>query len=379
MLHCPWNVAGNPQRLAEAERELGLRSHAVALRGHEFKYPVDTTLLEEDDRAYMVAFKRSMLLWRALRRADVVHYNFGEQIFPNDPAKPVFGKGIRAIYRRMLTAYNRAASRVELPLLRVANRAIVVTYQGDDARQGDYCRATFAVSAASEVESEYYTPESDAHKRIQIARVAKYADCIYALNPDLLHVLPARAKFLPYATVDLRDWVPARKQSDSRKLRVLHAPTHRRVKGTRHVIAAVDRLRNVDGLDFEFVLVEGLSNSEARGLYERADLLVDQLLVGWYGGLAVEFMALGKPVISYIREEDLQFLPPEMRSDIPVINATPDSLYEVLKIHLTEQKSDLARLGELGRKYVERWHDPVKVAATLKADYERILQAPAIE
>ena len=77
-----------------------------------------------------------------------------------------------------------------------------------------------------------------------------------------------------------------------------------------------------DRLDFEFILIEGLSHSEARHLYQTADLLVDQLFVGWYGGLAVECMALGKPVICYIREEDLAFLPAQMRQDLPIINAT---------------------------------------------------------
>jgi len=52
-----------------------------------------------------------------------------------------------------------------------------------------------------DVEPGYYTPASDARKRWRIAQFATYADRIYALNPDLLHVLPAQAEFLPYANV----------------------------------------------------------------------------------------------------------------------------------------------------------------------------------
>jgi hypothetical protein len=41
------------------------------------------------------------------------------------------------------------------------------------------------------------------------------------------------------------------------------------------------------------------------------------LFAGWYGGLAVELMALGKPVLAYIREEDLSFVDPQMRYELP--------------------------------------------------------------
>jgi hypothetical protein len=64
-----------------------------------------------------------------------------------------------------------------------------------------------------------------------------------------------------------------------------------------------------------------MSNEAARRIYEKADLLVDQLLAGWYGGVAVEFMALGKPVVCYLRESDLRFLPEAMRRQIPIIRA----------------------------------------------------------
>ena len=84
-------------------------------------------------------------------------------------------------------------------------------------------------------------------------------------------------------------------------------------------------------------------------------------------------MALGKPVICYIREDDLKFIPPQMREDLPVINATPTNIYEVLKEWLTVRRKELPALGNRSRAYVEKWHDPLKIAAQLKADYESIL------
>ncbi|OAI49738.1 hypothetical protein AYO43_02830 [Nitrospira sp. SCGC AG-212-E16] len=206
-------------------------------------------------------------------------------------------------------------------------KCVVMTYQGDDARQGDFLRSRYKISPADE--SGYYTQESDSHKRERIETVSQYADAIFALNPDLLHVLPARARFMPYANLDIASIQPVPPRSRAIPV-VVHAPSHQGVKGTRFILDAVKRLKS-EGIRFEFVLVERLSHAEAMRLYADADLLIDQLLVGWYGGLGVELMALGKPVICYVREEDLCFIDPEMRSQLPVIRAEPGTIYEVLK------------------------------------------------
>ena len=102
-------------------------------------------------------------------------------------------------------------------------------------------------------------------------------------------------------------------------------------------------------------------------------LLVDQLLAGWYGGLAVEVMALGKPVMCYLREEDLGFIPRQMREELPIIRVTPATLEERLREYLTRRRADLADLGERSREFVERHHDPLQVAARLRSDYLQAL------
>src|SRR5262249_25466492 len=198
------------------------------------------------------------------------------------------------------------------------NKVIVMAYQGDDARQGDYCRKNYTISPADHV--DYYSAESDAWKRRTIRRVARYADRIYALNPDLLSVLPKDARFLPYANVDPAAWIPVYTTANDVPV-VVHAPSDRAAKGTNFLLQAVDRLRS-EGVRFELVLVENIKRDEARRLYERADLVVDQLLTGWYDGFAVEAMCLGKPVVSYIRREDMTRLPSELVDELPIIEAT---------------------------------------------------------
>ena len=282
VLHAPSLVGGNPGALARAEREIGLASWCVSTDPNVFGYAVDEQGRTVREGRVAYELQRWRLLRRALRDYDVVHFNFGRTLFPN-------------------------LLQLDLPMLRRAGKGIFMTYQGDDARQGDYCRRHFEITFATRVPDGYYSARSDAEKRRRIARVARYADGIFALNPDLLHVLPPKAQFVPYAHVDPRDWRPTTPSGNLVPV-IVHSPTHRAVKGTDLVLAAVERLKS-EGERFEFVLIENMSHADARRNYERADLAVDQLFGGWYGGFAVEMMALGKPVLCYMREADLKFLP----------------------------------------------------------------------
>jgi hypothetical protein len=257
----------------------------------------------------------------------------------------------------------------DLPLLRRAGKTIAVTFQGDDARQGDVLRSRYAHSLA-DAQTHNYEGRSDHLKRKVIAKFDRYADLIYYLNPDLARVLPSRARFLGYASVDPRSWHPVTVADRGLPTVVAHAPSDRLVKGTAIIIDAVERLR-ADGVTFDFRLVEGVSQQEARHVYEQVDVLVEQLHAGWYGAAAVELMALGKTVMSFIREEDLGAIPPEMSAELPIVRTTSATLATDLAEVLSEPWDVRARRGAVSRAYVERWHDPLRIAALTATDYQR--------
>lgn len=372
VLHCPTTTGGNPQGLARAERELNLNSWSVAFQTNYINYQADEFSVGPHNYRLMLEVKRWRLLWRALRDYDIIHFNTGQSIFPY-LLIGIFPNQYPAWISRFYNLYARFLDMNDIALLRRAGKGIVVTFQGDDARQGDYSLANFEISIAQEVDPAHYTPEGDMLKRRVISKFTQYADRIFYLNPDLGHVLPSWATFMPYGHIDLREWRPSPlSKSASDRPVVIHAPTNRSVKGTPYILEAVQRLQ-AEGVDFDFVLVEGLSHEEAKHLYGRADLLIDQLLAGWYGGLAVELMALGKPVMCYIREGDLKFIPEQMRQELPIINVNPTTLYEVLREWLTIRRWELTQVGQCSRAYVEHWHDPLKIAANLKTEYEAIM------
>ena len=357
VLHCPTAVGGHPGGLAAAEREIGLDSWSVSLDAPPFGLPVDEVLRRPRDGRLVFEARRWNLVRRAVRDFDVVHFNFGRTILPPYPAgeRPALGTRV----------YAAAAALADLRLLHRAGRTVVVTFQGDDARQGGVLAQDpgnrLVVDAAKN-----YSAAGDAAKRRMIAAFDRYADALYYLNPDLARVLPPRARFLPYASVDPRSWQVSKRAAGTPPV-IVHAPSDRDVKGTRYLLGALEQLRS-EGVEFQLELAEGRSRSDVRALLHRADLYVDQLLVGWYGGAAVEAMAMEIPVVAFIRDADLGPVPEEMRSDLPVLRADRESLTGVLRAVLADRYG-LVEAGRRSRSFVERWHDPIRIAESLRAVY----------
>jgi hypothetical protein len=370
VLHCPWNVAGQSAALAAGERELGLDSRCVVIQS-AVDFPADESLTEPGCGQFAAELSRYRLFWRALRWADIVHFNFGQScLVPN--AFPGFsGLSLMKPWRWPRRAYARLVWLADLPILKAAGKKIFITWQGDDARQGDRSRELFEICIAREVDNSYYPPGSDEWKRRAIARFARHADGQLALNPDLLHVLPVGALFLPYASFDPASVVARPPIPEARApLKILHAPSRRSAKGTRHVLGAVERLRQSE-LAFDFELVENLPRQDAIRRYAEADVVVDQLLAGWYGGLAVEAMALGKVVVAYLRAGDLKGVPADLLAALPIVHATPSTIEIVLRDLIRAPRSELAMRGAAGRAFVERWHRPCVVARLTAALYAR--------
>jgi hypothetical protein len=371
ILHCPTTVGGNPQGLCRAERSLGFDSRSTALVQNYFNYPVDEVVIKTTKPTLLDEGRVWLAAAKSLARYDVLHYNFGQSFTPvrNYPHTNSYPKWKVFLYSDI---YARFGELLDVKVANLLNKVVAVTYQGDDARQGGYCDANYDIHPGKEFTNGYYNADTDRFKRKRIEIFDRHADLIYALNPDLMNVLPARTKFMAYASVDPREWTPIYSEESVPAIpHIVHAPSNRLFKGTRFIQDALNRLEN-EGIKFRYTFVEGMSNAEARKIYETTDLLIDQVLAGYYGGLAVELMALGKPVVCYLREEDMRHLPPGMWNDMPIINARPDTIYDVLKEYLTIKKHSLREIGAHSRQYVEKWHDPVKIAKNLTDDYVRV-------
>lgn len=325
ILHAPADVGGHAAGLAQAERELGLRSDVAVFAASPYGYRSDIEFDLQGRGPWRRLGTRAAFTARALRDYDIIHFNFGQSLITL-----------------------RAAGRVlnELPLLKRAGITILVTFQGCDVRPQGHC---FCTQEHCRAEDRYRAPNA--------ARFLRYADRCFHLNPDLRHWLPG-SRFLPYASVDLATVRPPAELPPTGVVRIAHAPSNREVKGTAHLIAAVEQLR-ADGVAVALDLIEGVSREAVLKRVAAADVAVDQLLIGWYGGFAVEAMALRKPVVCHILEQTPEDNP--FGDELPIVRATPATLLERLR-ELILDRDLRVRLGVEGRQFCERRHDPRLVA-----------------
>src|SRR5699024_11742732 len=93
------------------------------------------------------------------------------------------------------------------------------------------------------------------------------------------------------------------------------------------VVIAGEKLKK-ECISFDFRFIEGMDHQETMNLLSKADIVIDQLRIGASGYLSTEAMALGKPVICYIREDLVDAYP----KDFPIVNAHPNTLKYVLQI-----------------------------------------------
>lgn len=121
----------------------------------------------------------------------------------------------------------------------------------------------------------------------------------------------------------------------------------------------------------EIILVQNTPYYEALEIYKKADLIIDQILIGWYGAFAVETMLMGKPVIARIAVDDLHFLPSQMGNELlqTVIQADPYTIYDVIEKCLHD-RDFLKERAEASMAYATKWHSPEYVAGITKAKYE---------
>jgi glycosyltransferase involved in cell wall biosynthesis len=142
----------------------------------------------------------------------------------------------------------------------------------------------------------------------------------------------------------------------------VHAPSNREKKGTVWVIEACARL------PVDLDIVEGVPHDVARERYARADIVVDQLNAGWHGVFALESMALGKPVVTYLKPDVVDRSAEGYGIRLPIVPATKETLVDALR-PLVESPALRREIGAASRAYVEQVHDIDRVADRLVAIY----------
>jgi len=149
-------------------------------------------------------------------------------------------------------------------------------------------------------------------------------------------------------------------------LRLVHAPNHRNLKGTDHILKAVQELQE-EGIDIELVVLEALPNTDVLRAIRVSDVVVDQLVIGWYAMFALEGMVLGKPVVCHFRDDfhDLYVATGLLRpNELPLINSTVHTIKETLRHLSSLPRGELWKIGDCSRVFVENHHSYAAIGAT---------------
>jgi glycosyltransferase involved in cell wall biosynthesis len=334
ILHAPTNVAGIAGLLATAQRDLGFDATAVEYVSHPFSYGIDRTL-NINPRSSKV--RRGLVVGKfALEAAfqyDIFHLYFGLTLFPRPNP--------------------------DLKLLRALGKRVVFHYCGCDVRDRETTLQKYDLSGCSECVSLICRRMHHLDPTL--------ADAVLVSTPDLLEFVPG-ARLMP-GPVDLAKWTPRPRRTSpitaDDPVRILHAPSDREIKGTRHLLDAIERLKAA-GYPVELMMLEGVAHDRVAEFCDRSDIAVDQLMIGAYGTVSIEMMAKGVPVVCRIRDDLRHHYP----ADLPIVSADPKSVYGVLEGLIT-QPERWADLGRRGVEYVRREHEMHEVARRAIASYGR--------
>jgi glycosyltransferase involved in cell wall biosynthesis len=244
---------------------------------------------------------------RLLPQTDVFHFYFGWTLLPKF---------------------------LQFPILRAARKKAVFHFLGSDIRGRTEAELAYRLRADASIVGSY----------------------------DAIRWVP-EAQVVPPG-IDLRSIEP-KPPTGRERPRIIHAPSNRARKGTEYVIAACE------SLDLDLEIVEGLHHDEALERYAGADIVVDQLNAGWYGIFAIEAMALGKPVLTFLHDEAVGRTEEAFGVHVPLVSVTKETLRDRLG-ELAAAPEEVRRIGAESRAYVEHVHDADRIADRLIEIYSRL-------
>lgn len=332
--------AGQPGAIAAGLRDIGIEAETCAIQEHKFGYNVDNYVSLSNPASLASVYSRIRHL---TDRFDVFHFH----------ARSFIHEWPRLQYPTGL----------DLLLLKTLGKKVFFHFRGSEIRLTEpFVRLNPFHYMDEPIGKGFNKKMPDKSKLRYRDMVGNLCDGVFVADEEL-------ATYVPNATVirralSERDWQFVGVEPNHKPL-ILHAPSRRAVKGTPAVLEAIDSLR-CEGLEFEFKLIENMPHAEAVEHFRQCDIVIDQLRVGWYGVLATEAMALGKPAIAFIRDD----LWETQQHKLPIINANPltikDRLREVILSQTMRQNLSIA-----GREYYLKYHAAKQIAMTLSEEYQR--------
>jgi glycosyltransferase involved in cell wall biosynthesis len=280
------------------------------------------------------------------------------------------------VYYSSSTALRHTPAKfLELQLLKLARKRLVLLAYGADVHATTRMKGLLFKHALSMDYPEFVRHPEETLRTLHYC--SRYADHIVS-GVDWVEYMPWWDSLTcGHFAIDTEEWKPSpRPFRPGETIKVLHAPNHREIKGTRFLIEACEELQ-AEGYPIELQVVEGVPNERLRELMRECDIIADQFIMGWYALFAIEGMALGKPVLCYLRPDLLElYTLYSFAGGCPVFDTPPLQIKDRLR-ELVEDPQLRAELGEQGRRYVEAHHSLESVGRMFDGIFERVYRSSA--
>lgn len=317
ILHGTMEIANQMQTLSSGLQEAGFISYTLNYYPAYLQYAADYSWNLSNQRTNPAMNEQlPKLTVQLIPQFDVFHFNFNTSL---------------------------TFDHSDLPMLQEANKTVVMHHWGSEVRQLSIAQKLNPYVAVKTTNERFI--------KEKLQRISQYIRHCIVADQELYQYVKGfyeHVHFVP-VMVDLDQYQPIQHSVPNPRPLIVHAPTSPEVKGTRIILETIEKLKLT--YDFDFQLIRGMSHEEARVWYQKADLIIDQILIGCYGLLSVEAMAMGKPVVCWISE----FMREHYPKELPLIAANPHTLMETLE-HLLKNQESLPIFGRQGRAYVERYH-----------------------
>lgn len=356
--------------MSALERDQGLDSEAVVYEAGPF-FKGNSMNLDKAGK-FKRHFYPIVFFFKSLRKYDVYHFYFGTSFL-------------------MLG--------LDLPILRMFGKKIVMTYCGsevrlmkqveavrnpyfdkiDFGRQAKIPNNPFVRWLKRQFIFRYSSPEFDQRKIRMMKWQNKWVSRFFVIRDCYAHVKnyidPHKVIVdvpVNHISIKQNEEEPTFTASaEGQKLRIVHAPSNPAVKGTLYLEKALEQLKS-EGYDFEYVRLVGMPFEQVQKEFKKADVIVDQLLLGAFGSVTIEGMSFGKPVVVFMLDELME----QFFEGMPIHNANIENIGDQLK-ELLDNPEKRKAMGLAGYHYVKKHFDTEQVGIRVKAVYNELLKRKA--
>ncbi|MDD5131805.1 MAG: glycosyltransferase [bacterium] len=331
-------------------------------------------------KSMIALFRHLVFYFRSLMNYDLYHFSNAHEM--------QFGSDVHYLFKKLFAEY------AEIGLLKKFGRKIVYANNGclDGVAQTSFSKwgpeCVCAICRWQNVPAVCSDARNLAWGKIR-NRLADYqltigGNRVDYNNDPLVHEVPQ------YYCLDQDLWAPELPVPEKYRLsypqeviKIYHAVGNfasrsaalsKNIKCTHIYLPVIERLK-AEGHKVELVFFHDVPNKIVRYYQAQADIVVDMLTYGWFGANVREGMMLGKPCVCFLRPEWIESIRrevPDYVKELPVVNATPGTVYEVLK-DLIEHPEKRREIGRRSREFAVKWHSAVAGARKLDQIYSELL------